>query len=154
LAPDCLNNLESGNLLLEKDPYSDGEIKKFYGLKNIAVVGMSKNEGKAAHYVPKYLINHGYNVIPVNPTANEILGRKSYPAVSSVPEKIDIVDIFRPSKDVPAVVRDALKKEGIKVIWMQEGIYSEEAERVAKEKGIKVVYNRCMLAEHMRLFEV
>ena len=139
---------------MEKDPYSDGEIKKFYGLKNIAVVGMSKNEGKAAHYVPKYLINHGYNVIPVNPTANEILGRKSYPAVSSVPEKIDIVDIFRPSKDVPAVVRDALKKEGIKVIWMQEGIYSEEAERVAKEKGIKVVYNRCMLAEHMRLFEV
>ena len=139
---------------MEKDPYSDGEIKKFYGLKNIVVVGMSKNEGKAAHYVPKYLINHGYNVIPVNPTANEILGRKSYPAVSSVPEKIDIVDIFRPSKDVPAVVRDALKKEGIKVIWMQEGIYSEEAERVAKEKGIKVVYNRCMLAEHMRLFEV
>jgi len=115
---------------------------------------MSKNEGKAAHYVPKYLINHGYNVIPVNPTANEILGRKSYPVVSSVPEKIDIVDIFRPSKDVPAVVRDALKKEGIKLIWMQEGIYSEEAERLAKEKGIKVVYNRCMLAEHMRLFEV
>lgn len=133
--------------------HSDREIIKFYDLKNIAVVGMSKHEGKAAHYVPKYLVDHGYNVIPVNPTAGEIQGRKSYPAVSSVPEKIDIVDIFRPSEDVPAVVEDALKKEGIKVIWMQEGIYSEEAERMAREKGVEVVYNRCMLAEHMRLFE-
>jgi uncharacterized protein len=139
--------------LLEIDSHSDAEIKKFYGLKNIAVVGMSKHEGKAAHYVPKYLIDLGYNVIPVNPTAGEIMGRKSYPVVSSVPEKIDIVDIFRPSNDVPAVVQDAIKKEGIKVIWMQEGIYSPEAERMAKEKGIEVVYNRCMLAEHMRLFE-
>jgi predicted CoA-binding protein len=138
---------------LDKDSHSDAEIIKFYDLKNIAVVGMSKNEGKAANYVPKYLIDHGYNVIPVNPTASEIMGRKSYPVVSSVPEQIDIVDIFRPSEDVPAVVQDALKKKGIKVIWMQEGIYSPEAERMAREKGIEVVYNRCMLAEHTRLFE-
>lgn len=138
---------------MEVDSHSDSEIIKFYGLKNIAVVGMSKNEGKAAHYVPKYLIDRGYNVIPVNPTAGEIQGRRSYPAVSNVPEKIDIVDIFRPSEDVPAVVEDALKKEGIKVIWMQEGIYSKEAERMASEKGVEVVYNRCMLAEHMRLFK-
>jgi predicted CoA-binding protein len=137
---------------VEVDSHSDSEIIKFYDLKNIAVVGMSNNEGKAAYYVPKYLIDRGYNVIPVNPTASEIQGRKSYPAVSSVPEKIDIVDIFRPSEDVPAVVEDAIKKNGIKVIWMQEGIYSEEAERMAREKGIEVVYNRCMLAEHMRLF--
>lgn len=136
---------------MERDSHSDSEIIKFYDLKNVAVVGMSKNEGKAAHYVPKYLIDQGYNVIPVNPTASEIQGRKSYPAVSSVPEKIDIVDIFRPSEDVPAVVESALKKEGIKVIWMQEGIYSEEAERMAREKGIEVVYNRCMLEEHKRL---
>lgn len=138
---------------MKVDLHSDREIIKFYDLKNIAVVGMSKHQGKAAHYVPKYLVDHGYNVIPVNPTADEIQGRKSYPAVSSVPEKIDIVDIFRPSEDVPAVVRDALKKEGIKVIWMQEGIYSEEAERMAREKGVEVVYNRCILAEHVRLFE-
>jgi uncharacterized protein len=137
---------------MERDAHSDSEIIKFYDLKNIAVVGMSKNEGKAAHYVPKYLISHGYNVIPVNPTASEIQGRRSYPAVSSVPDNIDIVDIFRPSEDVPAVVEDALKKEGIKVIWMQEGIYSKEAERMAREKSIEVVYNRCMLAEHERLF--
>src|SRR5262245_12006467 len=137
---------------MDVDSHSDVEIRKFYDLKNIAVVGMSKTEGKAAHYVPKYLIGLGYNVIPVNQTANEIHGRKSYPAVSSVFEKIDIVDIFRPSEDVPAVVEDAMKKEEIKVIWMQEGIYSEEAEKMAREKGIEVVYNRCMLAEHHRLF--
>jgi len=137
---------------MDVDSHSDGEIRKFYDLKTIAVVGMSKTEGKAAHYVPKYLIGLGYNVIPVNPTANEIQGRKSYPAVSSVPEKIDIVDIFRPSEDVPPVVEDVLKKDGIKVIWMQEGIYSKEAETLAREKGIEVVYNRCMLAEHHRLF--
>jgi predicted CoA-binding protein len=137
---------------MEKDSNSDDEIKKFYTLKNIAVVGMSKNEDKAAHYVPKYLIDHGYNVIPVNPTATEILGRKSYPTVSSIPDKIDIVDIFRRSEDVPSVVQDAINKDGIKVIWMQEGIYSKEAEEVAKVKSISTVYNRCMMAEHRRLF--
>ncbi|HEV8405639.1 MAG TPA: CoA-binding protein [Nitrososphaera sp.] len=137
---------------MERDAHTDSEIKKFYDLKNIAVVGMSKNEGKAAHYVPKYLINHGYNVIPVNPTSSEIQGRKSYPSVSNVRDKIDIVDIFRPSEDVLPVVKDALKKEGIKVIWMQEGIYSKEGERMAREKSIEVVFNRCMLAEHARLF--
>jgi predicted CoA-binding protein len=137
---------------MEKDSHSDDEIKKFYTLKNIAVVGMSKNEDKPAHYVPKYLIDHGYNVIPVNPTATEILGRKSYPTVSSILDKIDIVDIFRRSEDVPSVVEDTIKKEGIKVIWMQEGIYSKEAEKMAKEKDISAVYNRCMMAEHRRLF--
>jgi uncharacterized protein len=139
---------------MEKDSHSDDEIKKFYMLKNIAVVGMSKNEDKAANYVPKYLIDHGYNVIPVNPNATEILGRRSYPTVSSIPDKIDIVDIFRRSEDVPSVIEDAIKKEGIKVIWMQEGIYSKEAERMAKDKNISaVVYNRCMMAEHKRLFD-
>jgi predicted CoA-binding protein len=138
---------------MEKDSHSDDEIKKFYKLKNIAVVGMSKNEDKAAHYVPRYLIDHGYNVIPVNPTVTEILGRKSYPTVSSIPDKIDIVDIFRRSEDVPSVVEDTIKKEGIKVIWMQEGIYSKEAEKMAGEKDISAVYNRCMMAEHRRLFD-
>ncbi len=137
---------------MERDSHTDDEIRNFYTLKNVAVVGMSKNEDKAAHYVPKYLIDHGYNVIPVNPTAPEILGRKSYPTVSSIPDRVDVVDIFRRSEDVPAVVEDSLKKEGIKVIWMQEGIYSKEAENMVKEKDISAVYNRCMMAEHRRLF--
>nr|MDQ4051063.1 CoA-binding protein [Thermoproteota archaeon] len=74
------------------------------------------------------------------------------PTVSSIPYRVDAVDIFRRSEDVPAVVEDTLKKEGIKVIWMQEGIYSKEAETMAKEKDIAPVYNRCMMAEHKRLF--
>jgi uncharacterized protein len=134
------------------DPHSDSELRKIYDLKNIAVVGMSKNEGKPAHFVPKYLIEHGYNVIPINPTITEVLGRKSYPSIADIPDNVDVVDVFRKSEDVPVVVMDAMKKKGIKVIWMQEGIYNEEAERKAKENGMDVVYNRCMMAEHKRLF--
>ena len=138
---------------MDSDSHSDSEIKRFYQFKNIAVVGMSKTEGKPAHFVPKYLIEHGYNVIPVNPTlTTEVLGRKSYPSIADVQEKIDVVDIFRKSEDVPAVVDDAIKKkDGIKVIWMQSGIYNEEAEKKAKDNRIDVVYNRCMMTEHMRL---
>ena len=137
---------------MDRDSFSDAEIREIYGLKNIAVVGMSKSDGKAANYVPKYLMEQGYNVIPVNPTAPEIMGKKSYPNVSSVPDDIDIVDVFRPSDDVLPVVIDAIKKPGIKVVWMQLGIYNKQAEKLAREKGVKVVYNRCMLAEHHRLF--
>ena len=136
------------------DKHTDSEIKKFYDLKNIAVVGMSKNEEKPAHLVPKFLLERGYNIIPVNPTTTEVLGRKSYPSVSEIPNDldIDIVDVFRRSEDVPLVVDDAIKKKGIKLIWMQLGISNEEAEKKAKENGIDVVYNRCMLEEYDRLF--
>ena len=138
---------------MNTDSFSDAELKEFYKMKNIAVVGMSKTDGKPANYVPQYLIEQGYNVIPVNPTAPEIMGRKSYPVVSSVQEPVDIVDVFRPSDDVLPVVQDAIKKTGIKLVWMQLGIYNEQAEKLAREKGIKVVYNRCMLEEHRRLFD-
>ena len=136
---------------MNTDTHSASAIRKILELKNIAVVGMSKNEGKPAHFVPKYLIEHGYNVIPVNPTVTEVLGRKSYPSIADIPDDIDVVDIFRRSDDVPPVVNDAMKKKGIKVIWMQSGIYNEEAERKAKENGIDVVFNRCMMVEHNRL---
>jgi uncharacterized protein len=138
---------------MDSDLHSDSEIKRFYQFKNIAVVGMSKSEEKPAHFVPKYLIEHGYNVIPVNPTlTTEVLGRKSYSSNADVPEKIDIIDVFRRSEDVPVVIEDAIrKKDGIKLIWMQSGIYNREAEKKAKENGIDVVYNRCMMTEHSRL---
>jgi uncharacterized protein len=139
---------------MDSDSHSDSQIKEFYQLKNIAVVGMSKNEEKPSHQVPKYLIEHGYNVIPVNPTLSEVLERKAYPSIADIQERIDIVDVFRKSEDVPAVVDDVLKKkDGIKVLWMQLGIYNEEAERKAKQNGIDVVYNRCMMEEHKRLFD-
>lgn len=138
---------------MDTDKHSASEIQRVLQLKNIAVVGMSKNEEKPAHFVPKYLIEHGYNVIPVNPTVNEILGRKSYPAVSEIPEDVDVVDVFRRSEDVPSVMDDAIRKKGIKVIWMQSGIYNEEAEKKAKENGMDVVFNRCMMVEHSRYLQ-
>ena len=137
---------------MDSDSHSDSKIKEFYQLKNIAVVGVSRNEEKPSHEVAKYLIEHGYNVIPVNPSVTEVLGRKCHPSVADVKERIDIVDVFRKSEDIPAVVDDVLKKkDGIKVFWMQLGIYNEDAERKAKENGMDVVYNRCIMEERQRL---
>lgn len=137
---------------MDIDNHTDEEIKKFYNLKNIAVVGMSKNEEKPSHYVPKYLIQNGYNVIPVNPTTEEILERKTYKLVSEIKEDVDIVDVFRKSDDIIPIVDDLLKKKGIKLIWLQKGIFNPRAKELAKKNGIEFVYNRCMLEEHQRLF--
>ncbi len=137
----------------EKDGLSDQQIKEVYNLTNIAIVGMSPTEGKPSNYVPKYLIEKGYNVFPVNPNYSEVQNKKSYGRVTEIPDAIDIVDIFRKSEDALQVVRESIGKEGIKVIWMQKGIYNKEAEKIATDKGIKVVYNRCMLEEHKRLFK-
>ena len=136
---------------MEKDSLSDEEIKEIYSLKNVAVIGLSKNQEKAAHFVPKYLAENGYNIIPINPSTNEILNKKCYPSINDVDESIDIVDVFRPSDQVLPFVKDAIKKKP-KVIWLQEGIHNTEAEDLARKEGIKVVFNRCMLAEHQRLF--
>ena len=139
---------------MNTDSHSPSDIRKILELKNIAVVGMSNTEGRPANFVPKYLIENGYNVIPVNPTTTEVLGRKTYPKVSDVPGQVDIVDVFRRSEDVPPVVDDAIKKKGTKVIWMQSGIYNKDAERKAKENGIDVViHNRCMKVEHSMLID-
>lgn len=137
---------------MDIDNHTDEEIKKFYNLKNIAIVGMSKNEEKPSHYVPKYLIQNGYNVIPVNPTTEEILERKTYKLVSEIKEDVDIVDVFRKSDDIIPIVDDLLKKKGIKLIWLQKGIFNPRAKELAKKNGIDFVYNRCMLEEHQRLF--
>ena len=137
-------------LIMEQDPSSDEQIRDILSLNKVAVVGMSKNPSKAAHYVPKYLFENGYDITPVNPYSDEILGKKSYNSVSDVVGDVDIVDVFRPSDQVLPVIREAIKKKP-KVIWLQEGIHNLEAEELARSAGIKVVFNRCMLAEHQRL---
>jgi len=134
-----------------KDSHTDQEIKDVFTLKKIAVIGMSRHSIKAAHFVPKYLSEQGFDITPINPTANDILGNKCYPDISSVQHSIDIVDIFRPSEQVLSVIPDAIKKKP-KVIWLQEGIHNAEAEKLAMKEGIIVIFNRCMLAEHKRLF--
>jgi hypothetical protein len=135
---------------MERDSYTDDEIRNFLSLKKVAVIGISRSESKAAHFVPKYLSENGFDIIPVNPNSNEILSKKCYKEITEVEGDIDIVDVFRPSEDVLSFVRDAIKKNP-KVIWLQEGIHNEEAENLAREHGIDVVFNRCMLAEHRRL---
>ena len=135
---------------MKRDSYTDDEIRNFLSLKKVAVIGISRSESKAAHFVPKYLSENGFDIIPVNPNSNEILSKKCYKEITEVEGDIDIVDVFRPSEDVLSFVRDAIKKNP-KVIWLQEGIHNEEAENLAREHGIDVVFNRCMLAEHQRL---
>jgi predicted CoA-binding protein len=135
-----------------RDSHSDNEIQKMYNFKNIAVVGMSRDPVKPAHFVPKYMIERGYNIIPVNPSANEILGKRTYAKVSDIKPQVDIIDVFRPSEDVYSVVEDSVKKPSVKVIWLQEGIHNAEAEKMALDNKINVVFNRCIMAEHMRLF--
>lgn len=136
---------------MDKDPHTDDEIKKILSMKKVAVIGMSANEHKAAHYVPKYLSENGFEIIPVNPSADEILGKKCYSSIDDVSDSVDIIDIFRPSEQVLPFVKDAIKKKP-RVIWLQEGIHNKEAEELALNAGIDVVFNRCMLAEHQRLF--
>jgi len=135
---------------MERDSHTDDEIREILSLKKVTVVGMSKHSRKAAQFVPKYLSENGYDITPVNPTADEILGKKCYSDISEVQGEIDIVDLFRPSEKVLPIVKKAIKKKP-KVIWLQEGIHNQEAEEMAQRAGIKVVFNRCMLAEHQRL---
>jgi len=135
---------------MEQDAHTDEEIRSILSLRRVAVVGMSKNPGKAAHYVPRYLSENGYRITPVNPSADQILGQKCYPAVDCIREEVDIVNVFRPSEDVLPVVRGAIKTAP-KVIWLQEGIHNRESEELAGDAGIDVVFNRCMMVEHRRL---
>ncbi len=137
---------------MEWDSSNDEEIRQIFSLKKIAVVGMSKHPEKAAHFVPKYLSENGFEITPVNPTTGEILGKKCYSLVSEIEEEIDIVNVFRPSDQVLPVIKEAIKKKP-KVIWLQEGIHNPEAEEIARKEGIQVIFNRCMFAEHKRLFD-
>ena len=118
--------------------------------KTIASVGLSSNPGKESFWIVKYLKDQGYRIIPVNPTAEEILGEKVYPDLESVPEKIDVVQVFRKPEDVPLVVDSAINA-GAKVVWMQEGIVNEEAAQKAREAGLQVVMDACMRVSHRRL---
>ena len=135
---------------MEQDKHSDDQIQKILEMKNVVVVGMSRHSEKAAHFVPKYLHENGFNITPVNPTTDEILEKKCFKEINDVHDEIDIVDIFRPSDQVLPIIKEAIKKNP-KVIWLQEGIHNEEAEQLAHDAGIDVVFNRCMLAEHQRL---
>ena len=115
--------------------------------KTIAVVGLSQNKFKDSFNVAEYLQKYGYKIIPVNPKYSEVLGEKCYPGLEFIPEKIDIVDIFRKPGAVPSIVDDAIKI-GAKVIWMQLGICHNAAAEKAREANLKVIMNKCIKVEH------
>jgi uncharacterized protein len=119
--------------------------------KTIAVVGMSSKPGRPSQDVPIYLKAHGYNIIPVNPNATEIAGMKAYPDLLSIPEKVDVVEIFKRPEEVPPIVEDAIKI-GAKVVWMQEGIVNQAAAERAEQAGLAAVQDMCMRVAHRYLF--
>jgi len=116
----------------------------------IASVGLSSNQEKESYWIVLYLKEQGYRIIPVNPTATEILGEKAYPNLSAIPDEVDVVQVFRKPEDVPPVVEEAIKI-GAKVVWMQEGIVNYEAAKTALDAGLQVVMDACMRATHRRL---
>ena len=130
---------------------SDKEMKEILlSATTVASVGLSSNQEKESYWIAAYLKEQGYRIIPVNPTATEILGEKAYPDLSSVPEKVDVVQVFRKPEDVPPVVEEAIKI-GAKVVWMQEGISHAESAKKAREAGLQVIMDACMRATHRRL---
>jgi len=129
----------------------DRELKQILtSVKTVASVGVSSNEEKPSYWIFLYLLDHGYHMIPVNPTATQIHGQKVHPDLASISEKVDVVQVFRKPEDVLPVVDDAIRI-GAKVVWMQEGVINEEAARKAEAAGLKVVMNRCMMKTHDRL---
>ena len=136
--------------LPENNP-ADAEIAQILQqAKTIAVVGISHKEDRDSHKVAKYLKEHGYKMIPVNPKYTEVLGEKCYPSLQDVPERIDIADLFRNLEAIPGIVEEAIAA-GVGTVWMQLGLAHNEAARKAEAAGLRVVMNKCTKIEHYRL---
>jgi len=118
--------------------------------RTIAIVGLSSKPDQPSYRVASYLKEQGYKMIPVNPAEKEILGERCYPDLTSIPESIDVVDIFRRSEKVPPIVEEAIRI-GANAVWMQEGVINEEAASRARKAGLMVVMDKCMRKEHQRL---
>jgi len=130
----------------------EDELRRLYGeIKTIAVVGASEREDRPAHEIPAYLQRQGYRIIPVNPRGGELFGEKVYPSLRDVDVPIDAVDVFRPAEETPAIAKDAAAI-GAKVLWLQAGIHSDEAQSIAREAGLTFVSDRCMGETHWYLF--
>jgi len=120
----------------------------FKECKTVAVVGLSTDESRPSFRIARYLQTCGYKVIPVNPNIKEVLGEKAYPSLKDIPQKVDIVDVFRRSEDVPPIADDAIAI-GARCLWLQEGIVNKAAAKKAEQAGLSVVMDRCIMMEHM-----
>lgn len=130
---------------------TDEELRDLLALETVAVVGCSTSAGKAAHDIPQYLLDNGYDVIPVNPFADEIFGRTAYDSLADVPADIDLVDVFRPSEEVPDIVDETLARDDVEGLWLQLGIRYDDAIERAEEAGLMTTQDRCIKVEHQRL---
>jgi predicted CoA-binding protein len=135
----------------EMEPGAYDRLRILTRYRRIAMVGLSPNPYRPSHFAAIYLKSNGYRIIPVNPQCTDILGETCYPDLRSIPEPVDIVDIFRKPQDVPAIVDDAIAI-GAKVIWMQLGVVNELAAAKARAHGLEVVMDRCTKIEHARFF--
>ena len=141
---------------------SQSEIREIFDkYKIIAVVGLSRSPEKPSYIVSDYMKRHGFRIVPVNPYADEILGEKSYKSLMDIPltiqKTIEVVDVFRPSKDVPEIVDQAIKLKATNgkpnVVWMQLGVVNQQAAEAAKKAGFAVVMDKCIMREHERLLQ-
>lgn len=136
---------------MDSNGFTDDDIRRLLAdTRTIAVVGLSTNPDKDSHRVASYLKKAGYKIIPVNPGGTEILGERSYRDLLSVDRPIDLVDVFRPSDEVPAIAEQAMAI-GAKVLWMQMGIRNDDAALKARAKGMTVIQDACLKVEHSRL---
>ena len=135
--------------VVEDEP--DDVIETALAAKTIAVVGCSATPGKAAHDVPAYLDEHGYEIVPENPFAEELFGRVAEDTLADVAEPIDVVCVFRPSAEVAGIVEEAVDRDDTPVVWTQRGIRDDEAAATAEAAGLPVVQDRCLMVEHRRL---
>lgn len=129
----------------------------FEDFRSIAVYGMSQNTEKPSYRVPAYMLSNDYNIIPINPNADKILDRKSYPDLVSVPEEIEVLNVFRPADQILALVAEAIerkrRKGDIDVIWLQSGIKNDEAKRLAVDAGFTFIQDKCMMMEYQKIFD-
>lgn len=130
---------------------TEDELRQIYAdTKTIAVVGASSDESKPSHTIPRYLQSQGFRIVPVSPKGGEILGEKVFASLRDIDVPIDTVDVFRPSEETPDIADDAVAI-GAKTLWLQTGIFNDDAARIGEEGGLNVVMNRCMGATHGEL---
>ena len=126
------------------------KLEKIFKMNTIAVVGMSPKIERPSHYVSQYMIENGFEIIPVNPGHNIIAGLKSYPSLDKIPKKVDIVNVFRRSKFVESIAKEAVEINA-KVLWLQDGVIDLESGKFAEDAGLIVVMNDCILRQHLQL---
>jgi predicted CoA-binding protein len=134
---------------------SDDGLRRLLDLTPIAVIGCSSTPSKAANRIPKYLQQHGYRIVPVNPTTDEILGEPAYDRLADIPVDVELVDVFRPSPEVSGIVDQVLERADdrgdVDAVWLQLGIRDDEAAARAEDAGVDVVQDKCLKVEHSRL---